>query len=160
MTKFQWLKQKLWNLLYPVWPQLEHRLLFLHHKKRQKYHIAWLSPHYTLEELKHHLSTKWGFGNHFVAWEDRSQVLSWRKLNSFQQQYHLRIFVDGEIRGHFEYTPESSPIAHLLKKGQQAKTKDFLQFLGPCATTKKHISHLQPTETRFTKKESEITFQK
>ncbi len=159
MTKFQWLKQKLWNILYPIWPQLEHRLLFLHRNKRQKYHIGWLAPHHTLSQLKKHLASKWDFGNHFVAWEDSSQVLSWRKLNSFQQQYHLRVFNNGEIRGHFEYTPEAAPISHLLKTDQKARTKDFIKFLGPFLSKKKHISKLVIRKNP-TKKESEITFQK
>ncbi len=159
MTRTQWLKQKIWNVLYPIWPWLEHKLLFLHHHKRQKYHIGWLAPQYTVEELKHHLSTRWGFGNHFVAWEDHDQILSWRKLNSFQQQYHLRVFSDGEIRGHFEYTPEAAPLSHLFKSDQSPRTQDFLKFLGPCVTIHKHISHLHIELVRA-KHEAEITFMK
>ncbi len=145
--------------MYPIFPQIEHKLLFLHHKKRQRFHIAWIAPGYDLDDVKKHLSTKWGFGNHFVAWEDGSQVLSWRKLNSFKQQYHLRIFSDGEIRGHFELTPEAAPISHLMKTGQVARTKDFLRFLGRFATTKKHISHIEREETPAPSKETELTFQ-
>ena len=32
-----------------------------------------------------------------MAWTDKDQVLSWRKLVNFQEQYHLRVFKDGEI---------------------------------------------------------------
>lgn len=160
MTLFESIKQKIWNIVYPIFPQIEHRLLFLHHKERQKFHIGWIAPHYTLADLKKHLSSEWGFGNHFVAWEDSSQVLSWRKLNSFNQQYHLRVFSDGELRGHFEYTPEAAPISHLMKTGQAAKTKDFLKFLGKYATTKKYISHIVPDTVIKPSKESEMTFNK
>lgn len=54
-----------------------------HDKGRQPYHIGWLAPGRTLQELKEHLHEEWGFGNHFVAWIDEGQVLSWRKLLDF-----------------------------------------------------------------------------
>src|SRR3989344_3676516 len=110
------IKQKIWHFIYKFFPTIQKELLKLHliwHQRgRQKYHIGYLKPGKTLEELKNHLHDEWGFGNHFVAWSDDSQVLSWRKLADFYHQYHLRIFSDGEIRGHFEYTPEGHPIAH------------------------------------------------
>ncbi len=159
MTFFQKLKQKVWYSLYPVWPRIEHSLLFLHGNKRQKFKVGWLAPNHTLQGLKKHLSSQWGFGNHFVAWEDSSQVLSWRKLENFREQYHLRVYADGEIRGHFEYTPEAAPVAHLMKSHQVPATKDFLKFLGPFVTTKKHIRHLNPAEFAAYH-EPEVTFAK
>lgn len=159
MTPFQKLKQKMWNLLYPVWPRVEHMFLFVHGNKRQRYHIGWLAPHHSLASLKMHLSTKWGFGNHFVAWEDDKQVLSWRKLDSFKMQYHLRLYSDGEIRGHYELTPEASPIAHLHKTIQTPRTKDFLKFLGTFVVKKKIVSHIHP-DILAKKPEPEVTFVK
>jgi len=149
--------QRVWYLFYPIFPQIERSFLFLHEKKRQKYHIGWLSPHHTLQGLKKHLSVKWGFGNHFVAWEDSSQVLSWRKLTSFKEQYHIRVYFDGEIRGHFEYTPEAAPIRHFLGRGEKAKTRDFLKFLGAFVTIRKHVSVVHP-DTTLPDVESEITY--
>ncbi len=149
--------QKIWYLFYPIFPQIEHRLLFLHKNKRQRFLIGWLSPHHTLAGLKKHLSKEWGFGNHFVAWEDSSQVLSWRKLTSFKEQYHIRVFSNGEIRGHYEFTPEAAPIRHLMKTHQRAKTKDFLKFLDKFVTTTKHISKLTP-DTTIPSRDSEVTY--
>jgi hypothetical protein len=149
--------QKIWGWLYPIFPHIEHSFLFFHNKKRQKYHVGWLAPHCTLVDLKKHLSSEWGFGNHFVAWEDSSQVLSWRKLTSFEEQYHIRVYSDGEIRGHYEYTPEAAPIRHFLEIGEQAKTRDFLKFLGYCVTTKKYVSHVLP-DTTVASVDSEIIF--
>src|SRR5947207_546623 len=99
MTFWNRVKQKTWRLIYKFFPGTQHALLrwgVIHHiDDRQKYHIGWLAPGKTLEDLKKHLHSKWGFGNHFVAWMDSGQVLSWRKLTDFEDQYHLRVFEDG-----------------------------------------------------------------
>lgn len=130
--------------------------LIWHEDKRQKYHIAWLAPGKTLAELKKHLHEKWGFGNHFVAWTDSGQVLSWRKLENFSDQYHLRVFKDGEIRGHFERTPEAHPMDHFKERGETEHKKEFLKFLGDFAVEKKHISHLKMDPGAYNP-DSEIT---
>ena len=128
------IKQKIWHFIYRFFPTFQKTLLKLHliwHEKgRQRYHIGWLAPGKTLEGMKRHLYEKWGFGNHFVAWSYYLQVLSWRKLTDFQDQYHLRVFSDGEIRGHFEFTPEAHPLEHFEEKGERECRKDFLKFLG------------------------------
>ncbi len=142
MNPVQKFKQKMWRIIYPIFPKLEKVFLPFHEKTRQRYHLGWLAPGKTFAGLKKHLSEKWGFGNHFVAWEDDSQVLSWRRLENFNQQYHLRVFSDGELRGHFEFTPEGHPLEHFEEKGEEDRTADFMKFLGDFVTTKKHISHL------------------
>src|SRR3989338_7147422 len=130
MTFFDKIKQKIWQFVYKFFPILQKTLLMWHliwHQKgRQRYHVGWLASGKTLEELKKHLHEKWNFGNHFIAWVDDGQVLSWRKLANFNDQYHLRVFSDGEIRGHFEFNPEAHPIEHLEKKGEREAKKDFM----------------------------------
>jgi len=147
MAFFDKIKQKIWHFIYKFFPTFQKVLLKLHliwhDKRRQRYHIGWLASGKTLKELKKHLREKWGFGNHFIAWEDESQVLSWRKLADFQDQYHLRVFSDGEIRGHFEFTPEAHPIKHFEEKGEKECRKDFLKFLDDFVSEKKYISHLE-----------------
>lgn len=141
------LQQYLWSfLLYPIWPVVERVFNFLHQPERQPYHLGWLAPGRTLEDLKEHLATKHGFGNHFVAWTDSGQVLSWRKLVSFSRQYHIRVFRDGEIRGHFEVTPEASPLKHFRAKGQEDRSEELLTFLGDIITPHKHLSQLEPEQ--------------
>lgn len=146
MTFFDKLKYKVWHFIYRFFPTLQKALLrwgiISHSSARQPYHIGWLSPGKTLEDLKFYLHSKWGFGNHFVAWTDHGQVLSWRKLTDFQDQYHLRVFEDGEICGHFEFTPEAHPIEHLEEKGEREAKEDFLKFLGDFVVQEKYISHL------------------
>jgi hypothetical protein len=51
-------------------------------------------------------------------------------LVDFKHQYHLRVFKDGEVRGHYEYTPECHPIWHLQKVGQEPRREELLGFLG------------------------------
>ncbi|MBI2630805.1 hypothetical protein HYW73_01125 [Candidatus Nomurabacteria bacterium] len=157
------IKQKIWNFIYSFFLPLRKFLLRIgliwHKKGRQKYHIGWLVPGKTLEELKKHLNEKWGFGNHFIAWVDESQVLSWRKLTDFQDQYHLRVYSDGEIRGHFEFTPEAHPMEHIEEKGEREAQEDFLSFLGEFVVQQKFTSHLQIDPDAFDPK-SEITVNK
>ena len=156
------IKQKIWDFVYsfflPVRTALLRAGIIWHIKGRQKYHIGWLTPRKTLEGLKRHLHDKWGFGNHFIAWVDEDQVLSWRKLTDFQDQYHLRVYKDGEICGHFEYTPEAHPFEHLEEKGEKETKGEFMKFLGEFVTEKKHISHLEMDPNAFDPK-SEVSIE-
>lgn len=123
----------LWHFLTPVFPAVQHFLLRLHiirHKGRQPFLLGRLKPGRTVEGLKKYLSSKYGFGNHFIAWQDSGQILSWRKRVNFNEQYHLRVFNDGEVRGHFEETPEAHPINHMLERGETDRKEDFMRFLG------------------------------
>lgn len=159
LTFGQIIKKNIWRRLYKVFPWLQRHFLkwhlVWHEKGRQPYHIGWLASGKTLKALEKHLHNEWGFGNHFVAWTDRGQVLSWRKLENFDYQYHLRVFKDGEIRGHYEYTPESKPVAHFAEINEQARIDEFKKFLGNYIVQKKHISHLKPDKTKAP--ESEFT---
>jgi hypothetical protein len=163
MTFFDKVKQEVWHLVYRFFPTLQKIFLkwgFVWHEKgRQRYHIGWLPPGKTLEGLKIHLHSKWGFGNHFIAWVDEEQVLSWRKLMNFKDQYHLRVFSDGEMRGHFELTPEAHPIKHFKEEGERECREDFLKFLGDFVTNDKYISQLEMDPHAFDPS-SEITIKK
>jgi hypothetical protein len=160
MTFFDKVKQRIWRFVYKFFPTLQKALLkwgiIWHEEGRQRYHIGWVAPGKNLGSLKRYLHTKWGFGNHFIAWPDDSQVLSWRKLVGFEGQYHLRVFSDGEIRGHFEVTPEAHPIEHFEEKGEEDRRGEFLKFLGEFAVEKKHISHLSIDPDAYNP-DSEIT---
>ncbi len=96
---------------------------------RQEYLLGNLAPHCSPHKLITFLVEQ-GYGNHFVAWKDNGQLASLRKAIDFRYQYHLRIFEDGEIRGHFEYTPEYRPWRHLHQVGQEDHRDVFLELLG------------------------------
>jgi len=159
LTIGQIIKRDIWRHLYKIFPWMQKHLLkwhlMWHEKGRQPYHIGWLAPEKTLGELEKHLHNEWGFGNHFVAWKDNGQVLSWRKLENFDDQYHIRVFRDGEIRGHYEYTPEYRPLEHFVEVNEQERADEFKKFLGNYVVQRKYISHLKID--RKTAPESEIT---
>jgi hypothetical protein len=71
-----------------------------------------------------------GFNNHFVAWKDAGEIVSLRKTVGFRYQYHIRVFADGEVRCHYEYTPEYRPLQHLLEVGFEDRTPEFRTIIG------------------------------
>ncbi len=160
MTTLDRIKQKIWKGIYPLFPTVQSTLLRLHiiwhNKERQRFHIGWLKSGATLVELKKYLSERWGFGNHFVAWHDDGQVLSWRRLASFSEQWHLRVYSDGEIRGHYEKTPEAHPFEHFNEVGEADRTNDFKMFLGDFCVAQKSPMRLFPDPT-MTDPVSEVT---
>jgi hypothetical protein len=70
-----------------------------------------------------------GFGNHFIAWRDTDELVSLRKTVGFRYQYHVRVFEDGEVRCHYEYTPEYRPFRHLIQIGFEDRTPEFMEIL-------------------------------
>jgi len=104
------------------------KLHLIHHHGRQSFIVGRLSSLKNIPEFIAHLQSL-GFGNHFIAWQDSDQLVSLRRLDGFGHQYHLRIFKDGELRGHYEYTPEAHPIWHLTEHGMEERHDVFLTFL-------------------------------
>lgn len=105
------------------------RLHVIHHEGRQDFLIGKLAKGAKLYDFLRHLQAQ-GWRNHFVAWHDDGQVVSVRKLVDFTWQYHLRVFDDGEVRGHYEYTPESHPWRHLREIGLETRREYFLRAMG------------------------------
>jgi len=98
---------------------------------RQEFHIGYLAEHHDKNSFFKFLSEK-GFTINRIAWVDDDEILSVRFLESFEYQYHLRLFKDNEVRGHHELTPEFSPLGHLKGLGAVARTEKFLEFIGEC----------------------------
>lgn len=76
-----------------------------------------------------------GFEDVSLSWIDPGETVNVRRLKDKDKQYHVRVFNDGEIRGHLEYAPESRPVAHLLEEGFEpareyltALYNDFLKW--------------------------------
>lgn len=125
-------KRTLWRVITPVFPYVRDTLLYcgiFYHEGRQEYHVGWLREDREFNDFLDYLARK-GFANHFVAWVDTDEVISLRKLVNFHWQYHLRVFSDGEVRGHYEKTPEGNPIAHFLEFGMEQRRGEFFGFLG------------------------------
>jgi hypothetical protein len=96
---------------------------------RQPFLIGHIAPGASVEDFVEHLVSQ-GFGNHFIAWLDQGEVASLRLVENFVYQYHVRIFEDGEVRGHYEFTPECHPIKHLRARGQEHRLEAFRAFFG------------------------------
>ena len=125
------LKYFFWFVITPFHPHVRDLLLYmriLRHQGRDNYLLGRLAPHQTVEGFVSYLLEQ-GFGNHFIAWEE-GQIVSLRYTPDFKYQYHIRIFHDGEIRGHFEYTPEYRPILHMQEVGMEARIEEFHQLIG------------------------------
>jgi hypothetical protein len=125
-------KYLFWRVLYPFHNAGRDILLsagIIHHSGRQDFILGYVAPGKTIEEFLRYLEGR-EFLNHFIAWKDDEEVISVRRLVDFEWQYHLRIFADGEVRGHYEYTPESHPLWHVKSVRQEERREDFVEFLG------------------------------
>lgn len=126
-----YVKYLVWWLYTPLHPYVrDMSLMFgiVEHEGRQNYLLGKLHPERRLQDLAQHLVTH-GYGNHFVAWEDTDEILSLRRVDGFRRQYHIRIFGDGEVRGHYEYTPEYRPLQHLFQVGFEDRSEEFIKML-------------------------------
>ena len=131
-----------YQVIVPIFPYLRDSAIYLgivrhpYASGRQPFIIGTLAKGSTVEDFKKYLHSK-GFGNHFIAWVDSGEVLGLRFRENFTYQYHLRLFKDGEIRGHYEFTPESHPVKHYREDFFEPRREDFLKFLGdwvvPCS---------------------------
>ncbi len=120
-----------WRFYTPFHPYLRDlstTTRVIRHKGRQNFLLGKLNPAHSTREFVSHLVNQ-GFANHFVAWKDTDELVSLRRPDGFRRQYHVRIFTDGEVRGHYEYTPEYKPIQHLFQTGFEERTDDFKKML-------------------------------
>lgn len=91
---------------------------------RQDFLVGTLDPSRSTREFVSFLVSQ-GFTNHFVAWKDFDELVSLRRLVDFRHQYHIRVFRDGEVRCHYEFTPEYRPVQHLIRVGFEDRTDEF-----------------------------------
>jgi hypothetical protein len=126
------LKYMVWRFYTPFHPFIRDMLISIglaKHEGRQNYLIGFIAPNQTFEGIVSYLVEK-GYGNHFIAWKDQGELVGLRYVEDFARQYHIRIFEDGEIRGHYEYTPECYPILHMKAVDQKDCREKFLNLLG------------------------------
>ena len=98
------------------------------HTGRQNFYFGTIVPHLTTKEFITQLIDQ-GFGNHFFAWKDDGEIVSLRYVEDFEYQYHLRVFSDREVRGHYECTPECHPIIHMRDDHMEERRDMFMRFL-------------------------------
>ncbi len=107
-----------------MFPYFERAFRFLRTDTRQEYLIGITGDKKSLEK---HLRSQ-GFKHQLFAWVDDGQIASVRKRDG-KFQYHIRIFEDGEVRGHYEYTPENAPIKHLRRVKREQRSREFSAFV-------------------------------
>ncbi|HVZ75924.1 MAG TPA: hypothetical protein VG934_01475 [Candidatus Paceibacterota bacterium] len=137
-TRADRVKYALWRVLDPLHPYARNALAAVGYMRkydkyrpagRQRFVLGALAQAQTPQTLTEYLLSQ-GFGNHFVALRDKGEIISLRRCPDFTHQYHIRIFEDGEVRGHFEYTPECHPFLHDREIGFEARREEFLALLG------------------------------
>ena len=125
-------KYAFWRLYTPLHPLVRDSVVatgLVRPGGRKDFLLGYVAPGQTIKEFVSYLVDK-GYGNHFVAWHDEGQVVSLRYVEDFVYQYHVRVFEDGEVRGHYEYTPECHPVLHLKEIGLQDRREFFYRHLG------------------------------
>lgn len=125
-------KQFFFFIIKPIFPLF--RDLFLKadlvevkgHKVRQRFPIGFLHKDADPEELETYLCTQ-GFFREKMALVDPDEIFGMRKLDPEHPcfQYHIRLYADGELRGHYEKTPEDFPIDHFNEVGFEARAEEF-----------------------------------
>ncbi len=125
-------KYVFWRLITPFHNHGRDFLLnvgVLHHESRHNYTLGTLAPGRDVAEFLKYLESR-GWGNNFIAWREEGEIIGIRKIESFERQYHIRIFRDGEVCGHYEYTPECRPRWHLKEIGIEERREEFMKELG------------------------------
>lgn len=125
-------KYMFWRFYTPYhafWRDLLLSLGLIAHTGRQEYLLGKIAQGQSVKSLITFLISR-GYGNHFIAWRDDGEVIGLRYVENFTYQYHIRIFKDGEVRAHYEYTPECHPILHFKAIGMEDRRSEFLALLG------------------------------
>ena len=121
-----------WRVVYKMYPPFLRVLEKLGaHSGRQPFVVGKLNSKYGVEDLRR-LLTSAGFEQAILAWRDSDEVLSMRKVDERVFQWHIRLYTDGEVRGHYEYSSEGSPWRHVVeyKEAFKPDTEFFAVLLG------------------------------
>lgn len=117
-----------WKIIYIVYPPILRILEKFHfHNVRQDYLLGRLNQKYTRSDLEFFLSSK-GFSPAILSWQDPGEVLNLRLVDKKIFQYHIRLFEDDELRGHYEYSSEGNPVFHVFSVGLR-DSRDYFELL-------------------------------
>lgn len=100
--------------------------------KRYPFVVGVLKGGVSFKDATRHLKA-WGFFPSRITYIEPGQVLSLRRLDEARPilEYHIRIFEDREVRGHYEYTPEDRPIEHMKEAVMEERRDEFIAWLNP-----------------------------
>lgn len=131
MTSKKRAYSKAWHVVYAAHPPVR-RVLQVggRHKDRHPFLLGMFNfEKYAVEDLEKHLADI-GFEKSRLAWKEEGEVSSMRKVDGKKFQWHIRVFEDGEVRAHYEYSPEVHPIKHLKGHVFHDDKKFLLPLLG------------------------------
>lgn len=129
----EYAKKILWKILEPVWPSLRDLWIWLRLVRqpgRQPYLYGILKPGVTQQQLRQLLKQN-GFTNNYLAWVDPDETLNMYKVVNTIWQYHVRLFINDEVRAHHEFTTESHPFKHLYDVGLTSGESYLRPLLAP-----------------------------
>lgn len=122
-----------WKLYRPFHPFLRDLGIWLrvvrHTVSRQPFLLGTVDLVTGFKPLLDHLLSL-GFAAQSVAWKDDGEIASLSLPESFVFQYHIRVFDDGEVRAHYEHTPEAHPIRHMLEIEMKPAYEEFRRMIG------------------------------
>lgn len=97
---------------------------------RHRFPLGFLRHGFSTHEFRI-LMRERGFFHQPMAFTDPGQVASLRRLDPSNHlfQYHVRLYKDGEVRGHYEKTPEDCPLDHLREIGFTDRRDKFRELL-------------------------------
>ncbi len=132
------------------------RIGLVKHFGQQPFLIGYVAKGISIRSFIEHL-IEIGYSNHFVALRDDGELIGLRITDGFTRQYHIRVFADGSVRGHYEYTPEAHPFLHLNEVGFENRKDVFLEQIGSVivpatdretlsATTQFYIKYRSPNK--------------
>ena len=116
-----------WNLVYSFYPPFLRVLEKVGiHSGRQDFLIGRIDPQ-QITAIRTNLQAQ-GFENCILSWKDTDEILNVRKVDSSNYQYHLRVYDNGEVRAHYEYSSEGSPFGHIFN-AQFIDQREYFQEL-------------------------------
>ena len=71
-----------------------------------------------------------GFEKNPMAWNFNNEVLNVRKRFKSGTQFHIRVFKDRTVNGHYEYSPEYAPVWHWYQRMLEPRREEFRRILG------------------------------
>ena len=118
-----------WDYVYIIYPPVLRKLEKIKvHNKRQEFLLGFLKKEVSVEEVNTYLSRQ-GFEKAILAWKDPDEAVSMRKIDLKIYQYHIRVYKDKEVRGHYEYSSEGNPWGHVREKCFEPRQEYFKSLL-------------------------------
>lgn len=135
MQNVKTIKQLMCLPIKPIFPYLRIALiksgLIDQPKSRQLFALGHLREDVPVQVFRDELRSL-HFFREKMAFVDPDEILGMRLLDPKNPtyQYHVRVFRDGEVRGHYEKTPEDFPIDHFKEIGFTSRYEEFMTMFG------------------------------